>query len=76
METLKTVWQTWKRIGQKIGDFIARIILTGFYFTIFAPFGLAMRLWGDPLGIRENLRAEWVVRDNHDLSVEDTRRLF
>jgi hypothetical protein len=76
MESIKKVWQIWKRIGHFVGDLIGRIILTLFYFTIFAPFGLGVRLWGDPLQIRKNLSAKWLARNNRDLTLEDTRRLF
>ena len=76
MESLKKIWQIWKRFGQFIGDLIGRIILTLFYFTIFAPFGLGVRLWGDPLQIRKNLSAKWLVRNDRELTLEDTRRLF
>ena len=76
MESIKKVWQIWKRIGHFVGDLIGRIILTLFYFTIFAPFGLGVRLWGHPLQIRKNLSAKWLARNNRDLTLEDTRRLF
>jgi len=76
MESLRKVWQIWKRIGQFVGDLIGRIILTLFYFTIFAPFGLGVRLWGDPLQIRKNLSANWLSRNHRDLTLGDTRRLF
>lgn len=76
METLKNIWQLWKRFGQFLGDFIARVILTSFYFTIFAPFGLGVRLWGDPLEIRPNVTAKWLERTTRDLNIKDTRRLF
>jgi hypothetical protein len=76
METLKNIWQMWKRFGQFIGDFIARVFLTLFYFTIFVPFGMAVRLWGDPLRIRKNLSTKWLERNTRDLNIEGTRRLF
>ncbi|MEX0788016.1 MAG: hypothetical protein WD906_06750 [Anaerolineales bacterium] len=41
---LAGLWQAWKRIGRAIGDLIGRLVLTVFYFTIFAPFGLGMRV--------------------------------
>jgi hypothetical protein len=51
MTLLRRVWQVWKRVGKKVGDFQARVLLTVFYFVILAPFGLAMRA-ADPLGLR------------------------
>jgi hypothetical protein len=76
METLRKVWQTWKRIGQFIGDQVGRLVLTVFYFTLFMPFALGVRFFGDPLAIRPLNRAKWLERRTHDLTLEDSRRLF
>jgi hypothetical protein len=74
MKILQRIWETWKRVGQVIGDFIARIVLTIFYFTIYAPFGLGVRLLADPLAMK-NSRPGWVERTTRDLTLNDTRRL-
>lgn len=74
MQFLRKVWQTWKRIGQFIGDQIARVVLTVFYFTLFMPFALGVRFFGDPLAMRPS-RPKWLDRTTHDLTLEDARRL-
>ena len=76
MEALRKVWEAWKRIGQFIGDMIGRVVLTVFYFTLFMPFALGVRFFGDPLGMRPSSRVKWVERTTHDLTLEDSRRLF
>lgn len=76
MEVLKKIWQAWKRVGQFIGDQIGRVFLTLFYFTLFMPFGLGVRIWGDPMLIRPSFRAQWLERRTHDLTLKDARRLF
>jgi len=76
MEALRKVWQAWKRFGQFMGDLIGRLVLTVFYFTVFMPFGLGVRLLGDPLAIRPLSRAKWLERKTHDVTLEDSRRLF
>ena len=43
MTFLRRFWEGWKRFGQAIGDFLARVILSIFYFAIFLPFGLGTR---------------------------------
>ena len=48
---LKRVWQAWKELAHKIGDFQARVLLTIFYVLLF-PFGLATRFTGDSLRIK------------------------
>ena len=69
-------WQAWKRIAQFIGDQIARVFLTLYYFTLFMPFGMGVRLWGDPLTMRPRGRPKWVERITRDLTVKDSRRLY
>ena len=76
MEALRKVWQAWKRIGQFMGDLIGRLVLTVFYFTLFMPFGLGVRLLGDPLAMRTHGRPKWLERRTHDLTLENSRRLF
>jgi hypothetical protein len=75
MEILGKIWETWKRFGQFIGDILARIVLTIFYFTIFVPFGLGVRLFSDPLMIKENHGPPfWLSRETGDRSLEEVRR--
>ena len=76
MEALRKIWQAWKRIGQFIGDAIGRVVLTVFYFTLFMPFALGVRLLGDPLAIRPQNLTKWLERKTHDLTLDDSRRLF
>jgi hypothetical protein len=56
---LKKLWAGWKRIGKKIGEFQARVILTVIYAVLVLPFGLAVRLFSDPLRIRQRPN-EWL----------------
>jgi hypothetical protein len=76
METLRKGWHAWKRLGQFIGDFIGRVFLTLFYFTLFMPFGLGVRFLGDPLAIRPREGSKWLERTTHDQALEDSRRLY
>jgi hypothetical protein len=76
MELLRKIWQTWKRFGQFIGDVIARVVLTAFYFTLFMPFGLGVRFMADPLAIEHSTSISWLERRTRDTTLEDTRRLF
>jgi len=76
MEVLRKVWEAWKRFGLFMGDMIGRLVLTVFYFTIFMPFGLGVRFFGDPLAMRPSSSVKWVERTTHDATIEDSRRLF
>ncbi len=75
MEVVRKVWRVWKRVGQALGDLIGRVVLTVFYFTLFLPFGLGVRLLGDPLTIHPKHHAKWLDRTSRDLHIEDARRL-
>jgi len=73
---LKRFWEGWKRVGQWIGDILARVVLTVFYFTVFLPFGLMSRLFADPLGIRRQRgSALWLDRETRDRAMADLRKL-
>jgi hypothetical protein len=76
LEILGRVWRAWKRVGQFIGDWIARVVLTVFYFTLFLPFGIGVRLWGDPLATKDRGGAQWLERAAADLTTDKARRLF
>jgi hypothetical protein len=75
MIILRSFWNSWKKFGKFVGDIIGRLFLTIFYFTIFAPFGLGVRLFGDPLAIKKNHPVRWIKRTTRDLSLIDGRRL-
>ena len=73
---LNKIWKTWRRVGQAIGDFIGRLVLTLFYFTLFMPFGLGVRLWADPLDIKSSYQNGWLNRSTRDSDINNIRRLF
>jgi len=74
MKLIRNIWETWKKIGEFIGDFIARVVLTVFYVTLFAPFGIGVRLLSDPLAIKRQT-ATWQERAQTDQNLNDARRL-
>jgi hypothetical protein len=59
MKTLKRMWEVWKRLGKKIGNFQARVLLTIFYAVLMFPFGIGARLLSDPLRIKRR-PTEWL----------------
>jgi hypothetical protein len=68
-ENLKTIWNAWKRLAHKIGNFQARVILTIIYAIAVLPFGLAVRLFSDPLRIKKR-PTKWIETpaEVHDMS--------
>lgn len=59
---LRSLWEWWKPVARKIGDFQARVILLLFYFVILGPFALALRLSSDPLSMRPGAPRGWRPR--------------
>lgn len=77
MHYLRRAWHLWKRFGRLIGDLIARVVLTVFYFTIFAPFGIAMRWFSDPLRLKpSHYTTFWMSREARDRTLEDAHKGF
>ena len=71
---LRRLWEGWKRVGRKIGDFQARVLLTVFYFVVLAPFAVIVRWKADPLGLKRGVGWSPVVRAGDAL--ERARRQF
>ena len=70
---LKRLWKGWKAIGRKIGDFQARVLLTVLYAIVVLPVGLAVRLFGDPLRIR-NPPSQWLDHQDKPTDIEWAHR--
>ena len=75
MAILKRIWHGWKRFGLFLGDLLARVVLTIFYFTIFLPFGLVSRWRRDPLAIRNIDDVQWTPRTSREPTLENNKRL-
>ncbi|MEM7008328.1 MAG: hypothetical protein AAF462_04260 [Thermodesulfobacteriota bacterium] len=66
----RRLWEGWKRIARKIGDFNARLILTLFYFILLFPFAVILKLFTDPLEIKKKEHIGWHNREEDtELSV-------
>jgi len=70
---LKRLWQAWKRVAHKIGNFQSRVLLTVFYFVFVLPFGLGARLFSDPLRIRKR-PTEWLDHPDEAYDLQWARR--
>jgi len=63
MSLPRRIWEGWKKIARKIGDFNARVILTVFYLVLLMPFAIVVKLFTDPLEIKKNARTGWLPRE-------------
>lgn len=52
MYFLNQLWKKWLKIAHVIGNFQGQVILTVFYFLIMGPFGIAFRIFTDPLRMK------------------------
>lgn len=73
---MKDFWHGWKAFGHFLGDLLARVVLTVFYFTVFVPFAIGVRLFGDPLHIKTTVSPFWRSRTTGDQKFEDILRQF
>ena len=72
----KRIWLRWKQIAGVIADFQARVILSLFYFIVVLPFGLAVRIFADPLAIRGDGQTGWVRFIDRTRTTEEAFRQF
>ena len=70
---LKRIWEAWKRIAHRIGNFQARLLLTVLYAVLVLPFGLVVRLLADPLRIKRR-PAAWLDHPESPATFEWARR--
>ncbi|MBI4640406.1 MAG: hypothetical protein HY731_06910 [Candidatus Tectomicrobia bacterium] len=73
---LSRLWQWWKRIAEKIGNFQARLLLSLFYFVVILPMGLVVRLSSDPLKLRKGQGSLWIQRESSMKDLDEARRQF
>jgi hypothetical protein len=57
------IWKVWPNLAHEIGNFQARLLLTIIYGVFVFPFGMAVRLWADPLRIKKS-PTHWLNHPN------------
>lgn len=62
----------WKRFAHRIADFQARVLLTLIY-AVFAPFGLMVRWFFDPLDVKKR-PADWINHPPETTDLDWARR--
>ncbi len=74
-DILRLAWDRWRLIGRINGDYLARVVVNLFYFTILVPFALGVELFTDPLALR-NTKAHWLERKPVSAKLDDARGQF
>ena len=72
----KSAWKQWMRIAMVIGNFISRYVLTIIYAIVVLPFGLVVRIFGDPLAIRGKRSSAWTDIKHPTRTIEEGRKQF
>ncbi len=71
----RRLWHEWLILARHIGSFQARVLITLVYFTLIMPFGLLVRLLGDPLQRKAQAQTTmWRSRATYDRDFEHARR--
>jgi hypothetical protein len=78
VDTGPGAWNAWKAFARRMGNFQSRVLMAFIYFVIVLPFGLGVRLLGDPLEIRRaKVDTNWHAKDLQiKPSVEEARGQF
>ena len=71
-------WEGWKSFVRVMGGFQSRLLMGLFYFFIVMPFGVGVRILGDPLHLRRAERSSnWIPRnDATNVSLDDAKKQF
>lgn len=74
---VKGGWEQWRSLSRKAAEFQARVILTVFFFTVGAPFGMVRTWLMDPLRLRPASQGRtWLARKSGDATLDDARRAY
>ena len=55
----RQLWERWKQVARKIGDFQARALMTIFYFVILGPVAMVLTWRSDPLAVKPRTPRGW-----------------
>jgi len=71
------LWGIWRNLSKRVGRFQSRIFLLLFYFSILAPFALAVKIFADSLNIKHCwLESYWLPKMEAKVDLEQFRRQF
>ena len=74
---LRRWWERWKVFAAEMGNYQGRTLLAFFYFIVVTPFGIPLRVFGDPLRLRRTGSSSfWVERRPVSQELEKAREQF
>ena len=74
----RRAWTKWKRFARRVARVQTFIILTLFYFTLFALWAVILKLLGkDLLDKRwKNDKSFWIAKEKYKIDLESAKRQF
>ena len=72
----RSLWERWKRFSSQMGNYQGRLLLAFFYFIVVLPFGLGVRLLGDPLRVKHVRNSAWIARPDSTGNIDEVFRQF
>jgi hypothetical protein len=72
---LTVAWDRWQIIARSNGDYVARLLVNLFYFTILVPFALGVKYFTDPLSLK-NPASRWLDRKAVGTTLDEARNQF
>lgn len=74
---LTRLWEGWQGFAADMGNYQSRTLLAFFYFVVVTPFGLLVRLLGDPLWVKHSASDSfWISRSGVSTELDEARRQF
>jgi hypothetical protein len=72
------LWNAWKAFSRRMGNYQSRVLMGFIYFVIVLPFGLGVRLLGDPLKLKRSKGgSNWGAKEMEmKPSIEEARGQF
>ena len=74
---LRRTWNWWKVFATEIGNYQGRLLFAFFYFVVVTLFGIGVRLFSDPLKVKQGGRKTfWLKRSSLSQEFEAARDQF
>lgn len=71
---LLKLWEGWKAVARRIGEFQSRVLLTILYLILIGPVAVLLRPFSDPLRRRARAGSYWLPRSGALTSLDQARR--
>ena len=73
----KKIWESWKNFSLRMGSFQSRVMLSLFFFVFVSPFGLAVKIFSDPLRIKHHSsKSHWIPKKEIETDIDQYRKQF